>query len=93
MEEAPPDVPSEACLYIRKLLALANDHEILKGASFNVTPDTNALCQRMANEVHRDVLPGDSHVTAMDALKCEFGLRASATTAPGLLKLMFTAVA
>ena len=44
MDEAPPDIPEEVCLYIRKLLTLANDHEILKGASFNVTPDVNALC-------------------------------------------------
>ena len=62
MEEVPPAVPAEACLYIRKLLTLANDHEILKGASFNITPDTNALYQRMANEAHDDALPGDSHV-------------------------------
>ena len=100
MEEAPPDVPSEVCLYIRKLLTLANDHEILKGASFSVTPDTNALCQRMANEVHRDDIvlpcrrqPCDSHVTAMEALKDEFDLRMSATTTPGLLKTMFAAIA
>ena len=86
MEEAPPDVTSEVCIYIRKLLTLANDHKILKGASFSVTPDTNALCQRMANKVHRDdiVLPGDRHVTAMEALKDEFGLRTSPTTTPGL---------
>ena len=36
MDEAPPDLPAEVCLYIRKLLTLANDHEILKGALFNV---------------------------------------------------------
>ena len=64
MEEAPPVVPADVCLcnVIRKLLTLANDHEILKGASFNITPDTNALYQRMANEAHDDALPGDSHV-------------------------------
>ena len=44
-EEAPPDVPAEVCLYIQKLLTLANDHEILKGASFNVASYTNELCQ------------------------------------------------
>ena len=49
MDEATPDVPSEVCLYIRKLLTLANDHENLKGASFDVPPDTNALCQRNNN--------------------------------------------
>ena len=64
MDEDVPNVQSEVCLYIRKLLTLANDHEMIKGVSFDVPPDTNALCQRMANEVHRDVLPGDSHVTA-----------------------------
>ena len=73
---------------------------MLKGASFDVPPDTNALCQRMANEVHRDVLPGDSHVTAMESFKDEFGLRTSASTTPGLLnilnsllKVMFVAMA
>ena len=69
MEEAPPGVPAEVCLYIRDLLTFANDHEILKGASFSLTPNTNVLCQRMANEVHRVVLPGDGHVTAMEAIK------------------------
>ena len=49
----------------------AKDHEMIKRVSFDVPPDTNALCQRMANEVHRDVLPGDSHVTAMESLKDE----------------------
>ena len=93
MDAAIPDVPSEVCLYIRKLFTLANDHEILKGASFDVPPDTNALCQRMANEVHRDVLPGDSHVTAMEPFKDDVGLRTSATTTPGLLKVMFVAMA
>ena len=62
MDEAMSDVPSGVCLYIRKLLTLANDHEM----PFDVPPDANALCKRMANEVHRDVLPGDSHVTAME---------------------------
>ena len=47
----------------------------------------------MANEVHKDVLPGDSHVTAMESIKDEFGLETSATTAPGLLKVMFLAMA
>ena len=48
----------------------------------------------MANEVHKDdiVLPGDSHVTAMEAIKDEFGLRASDTTTLGLLKVTFAAV-
>ena len=55
-DEAIPDVPSEFCLYVRKLLTLANDHEIRKGASFDVPHDTNALCRRMTNEVHKDVL-------------------------------------
>ena len=45
----------------------------------------------MSNEVHRDVLPSDSHydshVTAMEAIKGEFGLKAGATTAPSLLKV------
>ena len=91
MEQAVPDVQSEVCLYIRKLLTLANDHEIIKGVSFEVTPDINALCQRMANGVHRDVLPGDGHVTAMEPFKDEFGLKTSATTTPGLLKVMFVA--
>ena len=92
-EKAPPDVPVEVCLYILKLLTLANDHEILKGASFNVSPDTDALCQRIANEVHRVVLPRDSHVTAMEAIQDEFGLSTSATTTPGLLKIRFAAIA
>ena len=69
------------------------DHEILRGPSFDVPSNTNALCQRMANKVHRDVMPGDSHATAMDSFKDEFGLRTSATTTPGLLKVMFIAMA
>ena len=93
LEEAPPDVPAEVCLYIWKLLTLANDHKMLKGASFDVTPDTNALCQRIANEVHKDVLPCDSHATAMEAIKDKFGLSTSATTTPGLLKIMFADIA
>ena len=47
----------------------------------------------MTNKVHKDVLPGNSHVTAMEAIKDEFGLRTSATTTPGLLKVMFVAMA
>ena len=49
----------------------------------------------MANEVQdsKDVLPGDSPVTAMEDIKDEFGLRTSATTTPGLLKMMFAAIA
>ena len=84
-----------ASLYIRKPLSLANDHEIPKGESIEVPPDasTSALCRRMANEVHRDVLPGDGHATAMEPSKGEFGLRTSATTTPGLLKVMFVAIA
>ena len=57
MDEVAPDLPTQVCLYISKLLTLANDHKILKGAraAFNVQPAANALCQRMANEVHKDV--------------------------------------
>ena len=91
--EAPPDVPAEVAKYIRELLTIANETKILKGATFTVAPNINAICQRMANEVHRDVLPGDSHVTAMESIKDEFGLRTSATTTPGLLKVMFLAMA
>ena len=49
----------------------------------------------MASEVHAygDVLPGDGHVTAMGPIKGEFGLKASATTAPGLPKVMLLAMA
>ena len=47
----------------------------------------------MANEVHKDVLPGDSHVTATESIKDEFSLKTSTTTAPGLLKVMFLAIA
>ena len=95
MEETPPNAPraSEICLYIRKLLALMNDHEILKGAPLSVTPDANAPCQRMANEAYRDVLPGDSHTTATEPLTIACGLRMSAMTAPGLLKTSFVAIA
>ena len=93
MEEAPPAVPAGECLDIRKPPTPANDREILKRASFNATPDINVLCQRMANEAHKSVLPDDSHATAMGAIKGECGLRASATTAPGLLKVAYAAVA
>ena len=41
----------------------------------------------------KDVLPGDSHVTALEALKDELGLRTSFTTIPGVLKVMFAAIA
>ena len=80
-------------IIIRKLLTFANDHEILTGASFVLHQYGNALCHRMANEVQKDVLPYDSHVTVMEAIKDEFGLRTSATTTPGLLKVMFAAIA
>ena len=91
--ETPPDVPAEVARYIRELLTTANETNILKGATSTAEPNINAICQRMANEVHRDVLPGDSHVTAMESIKDEFGLRTSATTTPGLLKVMFLAMA
>ena len=74
-------MPAEVAKYIRELLTTANESKILKSAMFIVEPNVNAICQKMANEVHRDVLPGDSHVTAMESIK--FGLKASATTAPG----------
>ena len=64
-EEAPPDVPAEVAKYIGELLTTANETKILKSATFTVEPNINAICQRMASEVHRDALPGDSHVTAM----------------------------
>ena len=51
----------------------------------------NALCQKMVNEVHKDMLPGDSHMAAMEAIEREFGLKTSATPTPGLLKVMFAA--
>ena len=66
---------------------------MLKGVLFDVPSDINALCQRMANAVHGDVLPGDSHVTAIESFKDEFGMRTSATTTPGVLKVMFVAMA
>ena len=90
--EAPPDVPAEVAKYIRELLTIANETKILKSATFTVEPNINAICQRMANEVHKDVLPGDSHVTAMKSIKYEFGLKTSATTTPGLLKVLFLAM-
>ena len=87
--QAIPNAPSEVCLHVRKLLSLPKDHEILKGASLDVPPDTNTLCQRMVNEVNSDVMPGDSHATAIEAINDEFGLKTSATTPPGLLNVMF----
>ena len=46
-------------------------------------------------EVHKDdiVLPGDSHVTAMESIKDDFGLKTSATTTPVLLKVTLAAIA
>ena len=44
-----------------------------KGAPFDVTPGIIPLCQRTANEAHGHVLPSDSHVAAIGALKGEFG--------------------
>ena len=60
---------------------------------FIVEPNINAIYQRMANEVHKDALPGDDHVTAMEPIKDEFGLKTSATMTPGLLKVLFLAMA
>ena len=88
-EPAPPNVPVEVMKYIRELLTTANETKILKSATFVVEPNINDICQKMANEVKRDVLPGDSHVTAMESIKDEFGLKTSATITPGLLKVMF----
>ena len=93
VDEATPDIPDGVCLYVRQPHTIANDHEILKGAPFVLHPSANALCQKMANEVHKDVLPGHSHATAMEAIKDKFGLRMSSTTAPGLLKVIFEAAA
>ena len=84
-DEETPDAPAEVAQYIRKRLTIANGTGILKGASFLIHPNSNTLWQRMANEVHRDVLPGDSHVTAMEAIEDEFGLKTTATTNPGLV--------
>ena len=83
--EPPPDVPAEVAKYIRELLTKANETKILKSATSTVEPNINAICQRMTNEVHNDVLQGDSHVTAMESIKDGFGLKTSATTTPGLL--------
>ena len=60
--EVPPDVPAEVAEYIPKLITIANEPKILKGASFKVEPNINAiiLCQRMANEVHRDHCVADA---------------------------------
>ena len=66
--DAPSDVPAEVAKYIRELLTIANETKLLKSASVIVEPTINAICQRMANEVHKDVLPGDSHVTAMHGI-------------------------
>ena len=60
-------VPAEFAQYIRKLLTI--ETKILKGATFVLEPSVNAICQRIANEVYTDVLPGDSHVTAMESIK------------------------
>ena len=88
-----PAIPAEAAQDIRKLRAIANETKILKGASFVVQPNASELCQRTANEAHKDPLPADSHVTSMEPIKGEFGLKAGATTAPGLLEAMTTAIA
>ena len=93
--EAPPDVPAaaEVAKYIRELLTIANETKILQSATSAVEPNVSAVCQRMANEVHSDVLPGDSHVTAMESIKGGFGLKASATMTTGLLSVVFLAMA
>ena len=92
-EPAPPNVPVEVMKYIRELLTTANETKILKSATFVVEPNINAICQKMAHEVHRNVLPGDSHVTAMESITDEFGLKTSDTTTTGLLKVVFLAMA
>ena len=43
--EAPPGVPAEVARYIRKLFTIANETKTLKGASFIVEPNINAICQ------------------------------------------------
>ena len=77
--DAPPDVPAGVAEYIRELLTMANETRIVKGAASTAEPNINAICQRMASEVHGDDLPCGSHVTAKESTKGEFGLRASAT--------------
>ena len=70
--EAPPDVPADVAkyhVYVRELLTIANETKILKSVTFTVEPNINAICQRMTNEVHKDALPGDSHVAAMESIK------------------------
>ena len=93
--EAPPGVPAAVAKYIRELLTMANKTKLLKSTTFTVEPNINAiLCQRMANcnGVHKGVLPGDSHMASMESIKDEFGLKTSATTTPGLLKVMLLAI-
>ena len=87
-------MPAAFAQYIRKLPTIANETKILKNAPFIVEPNINAICQKMTNEVHKDVLPGDSHdiVTAIESIKDEFGVKTSAATAPGLLKVMLLAM-
>ena len=74
------------------IITIANETNILKNASFIVEPNINVICQRMANEVHKDVLPDDINVTAMESIKDEFGLKTSAMTTPGLITVLFLAM-
>ena len=50
MDEATPDIAAEVCLYVRKLLTLANDHKILKGASFVLHQDYTKMPMHSARE-------------------------------------------
>ena len=49
----------------------------------------------LARCVHKDLLSGESHgtATAMESTKGQLALKASATTAPGLRRMMPTAIA
>ena len=63
----PHDIPAEAAhdQYIRKLLTIANETKSLKGAPFVVEPRANAICHRMASEVHKSYTEMCCLATAM----------------------------
>ena len=92
--EAPPDVPAAVCLYIRKLPDRANGHGIWQGAPSHLIPICQCPLPANGQRGARRCAAGDTdrHVMPIEASKGEFSLRASATTAPGLLKMTLAAI-
>ena len=99
MDEATPDVPAEICLYIRKLPTLANDHEILKGASRLVRIAPRCQCtlpeddQRGTQRCTARRQPCHCHGGHQGRVRFEDECHDEPWSTGGILKVMLAAIA